>query len=273
MSRRVHDFVAQGYNSTSGIIADKNRVILEALQQRIEGRTETLRVVDLGVGDGALLKMLEDGLSLPLEMTGVDVSPAMLGVARTRVKNLRTVHASATEAASHLPHGSFDLVLAHFILAYVKRRELLKQARALLAPGGVMSLVTSTNHSAAGLHEQLDRLFRHSPNPLRRFIAKAIDNGFAKSDVPDSFEDLLPDFEAAGLDVINRQTLRFPLHVEGPADAYRLCIEEGWAANILSAPMVPVHIMTSAARMGLEMFEYPYICVQVVEVVDLVAKP
>ena len=109
MSRRVHDSVARHYNSGDGIIAAKNRIVAERLAARWQGRTEPLRVVDLGVGDGALLAHLSTQ-GVPMQMTGVDVSPAMLREAGRRVP-LTTLEARAEEADRHLPHGSYDLVL------------------------------------------------------------------------------------------------------------------------------------------------------------------
>ena len=110
MSLRVHDDVARQYNSDDGIIAAKNQAVLEGLKQRFGPRAAALRVADLGVGDGAQLQMLTT-LACPLAMTGLDVSPAMLRLAAQRVP-LTAVLAPAQDAAAHLPHGAFDLVLA-----------------------------------------------------------------------------------------------------------------------------------------------------------------
>lgn len=269
MSRRIHDYVAQGYNSSSGIIGEKNKEVLLAVRDRFADKKGPVRVIDLGVGDGAFLEMLRV-LPQRFEFTGVDISPAMLEVACKRVPMVPIV-ASATRAADHAPAGAFDLVVAHFILAYVDPRPLLEQARRLLAPGGVVSLVTSTNNAAIPLREQLERLFRHSCNPIRRIWAAAIDRAMERSFVPEDFESFLPLISEAGLKVAGRQSLRFPVVFRNEAEGFQSCIEEGWTVNILQAPLIPVGLMVKLTRRAATLFEYPYECTQVIEVLELEA--
>ncbi|MDA8233031.1 MAG: class I SAM-dependent methyltransferase [Magnetospirillum sp.] len=269
MSRRIHDYVARGYNSGSEIIGQKNREVVSSIRTRFWATDDVIRVIDLGVGDGAFLEMLSS-LPLRLEFTGVDISTAMLDLAHRRVP-LTPVVASAAEAAEHAPAQAFDLVVVHFILAYVDPAKVLDQARRLLAPGGVISLVTSTNHAAIPLRRQIERLFRHSRNPLRRITAAAVDRGMARSHVPEDFEALLPVIRDCGLKLANRRSLHFPVVLRDAADAFHRCIEEGWTANVLHAPPIPVGAMVRLARLALKLFEYPYECVQVIEVLELEA--
>jgi len=253
MTRRIHDAVARRYNSADGIIAAKNRIVVETLRRRWAEHQEPLRVADLGVGDGALLEQL-CALPVPLRMTGLDVSPAMLEVASRRVA-MTPVLASAEHAAQHLPRGEFDLVLSHFILAYVPRRVLLEQARHLLAPDGVLSLVSSTNEGAAALE--------------LRLVAWATDRAFAASHVPRNFDELAADLAATGLQLLDRQTLRVPVTFHSPDDAFRFGIDEGWAVNVLAMPGVPVAGARALTRYGLNFFDYPFEFTQTVEILQL----
>lgn len=268
MTRHIHDLVARSYNSDHGIIAEKNREVAAALARRWRHRIGTLRILDLGVGDGAMLERLA-ALPHRFDFTGIDISAAMLDQARRRVP-LRTIRASATEAGLHLRDETFDLVLAHFILAYVPPAPLLRQAARLLAPGGVVSLVTSTNHGAGPLMAQLDRRFRRSPNPLRRLVARAVDRGMAMSSVPDGIAELEAVIRAAGLRVDQRHSRMFPVLLEGPDDAFRMAFDEGWAANVLDAPAIPPSVMRVAARRALDLFDYPHAFDQQVEILELV---
>jgi len=54
---RIHDDVAAGHNADTGIIGRKNKVVCQQLSLQWAQRPmhEPLQVVDLGVGDGALL--------------------------------------------------------------------------------------------------------------------------------------------------------------------------------------------------------------------------
>ncbi len=266
MSRRVHDAVARGYNSDSGIIAAKNRTVAAALQARWGARRDPLRVADLGVGDGALLAQLA-ALKLPMRMTGLDISPAMLRLAAGRVP-MTPVRGSAAEALEYLPAGQFDLVLSHFIFAYVDRAQLLSQACGLLARGGILSVVTSTDEGGAPFHEGLERVFRHSRNPLRRAIGWAADRALAASHVPRDFATLAADIESAGLAVLARRTLRTRVVFHGPDDAYRFGVEEGWAAGMLAVPGVPLRLAQAVVRWGTRQYEYPFEFTHVTEIVD-----
>ena len=266
MSRRVHDAVARGYNSEHGIIAAKNRTVAAAMQARWGGRRDPLQVADLGVGDGALLARLA-ALNLPMRMTGLDISPAMLRLAAGRVA-LTPVRGSAAEALKHLPAGQFDLVLSHFIFAYVDRAQLLAQACGLLARGGMLSVVTSTDEGGAPFHDGLERVFRHSRNPLRRAIGWAADRAIAASHVPRDFATLAADLERAGLAVLARRTLRTRMVFHGPDDAYRFGVEEGWGAGMLAVPGVPLRLAQAIVRWGTRQVEYPFEFTHVTEIVD-----
>lgn len=271
MSTDLHDRVARTYNSETGLIADKNRRVLHRQRQRWAGRPASLTVVDLGVGDGALLEALQreltGDLGVPLSMTGLDISPAMLEQAGQRVP-LRPVLSCAGEAALHLPAGTFDLVLAHFILAYVDRRQVLQQARRLLSRQGVLSVATSTNEGAAPLKAQIESHFRSSLNPLRRMIAWATDRAFGLSSVPDRAEDLVADAQACGLRILSRETLRQTIVFSSAAEAYRFAIEDGWCVNVMTVPGLPVSVGQSLVRSGLGLFRYPFVFTQVIEMME-----
>jgi SAM-dependent methyltransferase len=266
MSRRVHDAVARGYDSAGGIIGAKNGVFAEAVAGRWGGRARPLRVVDLGVGDGAALASLA-GLDIALEMTGVDVSVAMLRRASERVR-LRTVHAPAQDALRHLPARVADLVVAHFILAYVPCEAVARQAAGLLAPGGVLSLATTTEEGGAPFHERLDRHFLSSRNPARRHIGRLAQRGLALSHVPKRWEDLARCLADAGLAVLSRRTLRLPVVFRDASEAYRFGIEEGWAANFLAGSGLPLPVAKAVAWAGLRLCDYPFEVTQVIEIVE-----
>lgn len=268
MSRRAHDSVAAGYNSGSGIIAEKNREVAVNLGERLRQRPGPLAVADLGVGDGGMLVQLSS-LGLPMTMTGLDVSPAMLRLAATRVPRLSTVNAPAQRASEVLPAGVFDLVLAHFILAYVERRTLLEQARDLLAPGGVLSLVTTTEEGGGPFFEGLDRFFLRSRNPLKRVIGWVCQRAIAQSHVPKSFASLEAEIHAAGLVLLRRETMLQHITFDDAAAAYRFGIEEGWAANFLTMPGVPVRLAQAVARWGTRQATYPFSFTHVIEMLEI----
>ena len=114
------------YNNSAGRYATANRFgsISESHQCAINQITQAhlglkthYKVLDLGVGNGAFLEKLK--IHMPLaEFTGIDVSKDLLKRAHESLP-LTTIETSATEASHYLPHHNQDLVLAHFINAYI----------------------------------------------------------------------------------------------------------------------------------------------------------
>ena len=98
-------------------------------------------ILDVGCGTGTLLARMHD-LEPRARLQGIDVSSAMLGVART------TLHGVAVDlwhgTASHLPLAdeSVDLVTMASMLHYLRRPSVAcVEARRVLRPSGVLAIV------------------------------------------------------------------------------------------------------------------------------------
>jgi len=107
-------------------------------------------ILDVGCGTGTLLARMHD-LEPRARLQGIDVSSAMLGVART------TLHGVAVDlwhgTASHLPLAdrSVDLVTMASIFHYLRRPSVAcVEARRVLRPGGVLSIVDYRPRAGAG---------------------------------------------------------------------------------------------------------------------------
>lgn len=254
--RDVHDRVARSYRSGDGIIGAKTEAALETLAGVWSGWPDPVRVVDLGVGDGDLLDRLRQSCPVALQPTGVDISGAMLDKAGQRLPDLHPVHASAADASAHLPPAAFSVAFAHFILAYVPLDAVLREAAHLLAPGGLLSLATSTNRMAEPLRAQIDALEKE-PSPRARLAAWAARRGLTLTNTPDDFEAMLPAFAAAGFTVADRRTLDFEVAFHNADEAYTFAVEEGWCANAMTHPVLPPDLMAKLIAWGLEAFHYP----------------
>jgi SAM-dependent methyltransferase len=95
------------------------------------------RVLDLGCGTGDLTLML---LGLGAQVTALDLSPAMVALARKRAELFGPASAAqwvaAPVEASGLPSGRFDVVLGRFILHHLDLERAAREISRLLAPGG-----------------------------------------------------------------------------------------------------------------------------------------
>jgi demethylmenaquinone methyltransferase/2-methoxy-6-polyprenyl-1,4-benzoquinol methylase len=96
-------------------------------------------ILDLGCGTGNLaLRLAARGL----HVTGVDLSPDMLDVAREKTAAsvaVRWVQAGAVELIDHFQPGAFDTIVSVLLfseLSASEQREALRQCHLLLRPGG-----------------------------------------------------------------------------------------------------------------------------------------
>jgi len=123
--------------------------------------TEKTRVLEFGSGTGGITaRMLRRGA----QVTCVDRSAPMMERARRRAPEARFIDADARSFASD---ERFDRVLLAFFLheqVSADRIAILKNARALLAPGG-FAVVADSAAPAAGLSRRLWRGFIRSFEP------------------------------------------------------------------------------------------------------------
>jgi SAM-dependent methyltransferase len=109
----------------------------EWLIGQLEGRANGGRVLDVGCGTGVptARQLLDAGLTV----TGIDISPGMLELARRNVPeaDLRLLDVAEVDEAL----GAFDAIAAFFSLLLLPRKDIpdaLGQLRSLLAPGGLL---------------------------------------------------------------------------------------------------------------------------------------
>lgn len=120
--------------------------VYDPLLERVfrPGRTAAIARLDLQPGERVVLVGIGTGLDLPLlprqvEVTGIDISPAMLARARDRARALHLDVDLREGDAAHtgLPSGGHDAVVLHLVLSVVPDpRAVLREAMRLLRPGG-----------------------------------------------------------------------------------------------------------------------------------------
>jgi ubiquinone/menaquinone biosynthesis C-methylase UbiE len=156
--RAAWDRAAPGYDRA---IAWFERSFVGDARDWIAGRAAG-EVLEVGIGTGRNLGRYPPGVAL----TGVDLSPAMLAVARDRAAALgvdvRLVEGDAQ--ALDLPDAAFDTVVATLALCAVPddRRAVAELVR-VLRPGGRLLLldhVVATNRAARLVQRALDPLAR-----------------------------------------------------------------------------------------------------------------
>ncbi len=116
------------------------------------------RLLDLGCGTGVLLRELV-GRGMSLRLCGVDLSPAMVAVARAGLPAAVGLGV-ADAAALPFPAGCFDVVLStssfHF---WPQPHRVLSEVRRILAPGGRLAITDwCADYLACRLYDRVLRL-------------------------------------------------------------------------------------------------------------------
>jgi ubiquinone/menaquinone biosynthesis C-methylase UbiE len=112
---------------------------IDSVYNHVTGLARGPDVLDLGCGTGVLTSRLA---ARGLHVTGLDLSPGMLDVARQKVSanaGLRWVQAGAVELIDHFQPASFDTIVSVLLfseLSAAEQTEVLRQCRLLLRAGG-----------------------------------------------------------------------------------------------------------------------------------------
>ena len=136
-----YDAMAAEYSS------DNDEGVFNSLYERpailsMLGDVKGLRVLDIGCGAGQLTRELVERGAV---VTGIDVSPAMVEIARNRLGGLATFTIGALSEPLPFESGSFDVVVASLVMHYIEEwTPVLKEILRVLTPDG--SLALSTHH-------------------------------------------------------------------------------------------------------------------------------
>lgn len=127
---------------------------VEAAIGKIVGDGPLFAALDVGTGTGRMLQLLSPHAE---RVVGVDLSPAMLAVARAGVEraNLRNVQLRQGDIyALPVERDAYDLVLVHQVLHYLDDPvRALKEAARAMRPGGRLVVVDFAPHALEFLRE------------------------------------------------------------------------------------------------------------------------
>lgn len=183
--REVFDGYAAGFDQhltgklgyrTPGLLAN-------TLRSNATGASpNTLNILDLGCGTGLFGEEIKD---LSKHLTGIDLSPRMIDMARQRQIYDELIVADLLDHLTEVEPGQFDLVAAADVFNYVGNLlPVFKQVSRILAPGGwfTFSIEAPTQKSGDFLLDQTGR-YQHHQDYLARLGAQF---GFIQADFSES---------------------------------------------------------------------------------------
>lgn len=120
---------AEGYDRNARFVSDLGSEILRWLAAK-PGE----HILDLGCGDGALTKKIQD---IGANVIGIDQSPDLLEAAIARGIDARPIDAREMDVRELRPDGKFDAVFSNAVLHWIPDADrILTRIRDVLKPGG-----------------------------------------------------------------------------------------------------------------------------------------
>jgi ubiquinone/menaquinone biosynthesis C-methylase UbiE len=263
----MYNQIADNYATANrfGAISESHVVAIEQMKKHHLGMSPHFKVLDLGVGDGAFLSDLRQ-IMPKSEFTGIDVSSEMLKLARKALP-LTTIEASAAEASKFLPAHSQDLILAHFIKAYIPISVLFNEANLLARATGFFSMITTTYDSFPVAQQHLAK-FIAQDSILSTVVGHYYKSIVKNTTVAANQEELMDSFQKHQFEIVEHQRLEIPIVINNIDELAVFGIEGTWFLNSLSIRMLPKKFLIERLkRLFSKIFTFPYHDTHIIDVV------
>lgn len=248
-----------------GAISESHRVAIAQIQKAHLGLKSNYKVLDLGVGNGAFLQNLQQVMP-KASFTGIDVSGEMLKQA-CQALPLNAIEGNAVEAERFLPPHSQDLVLAHFINAYIPISCIFNEAKLLTRANGHFSMITTT-YDSFPIAQQLLAEFIAQDSILSTVIGHYYKSIIRNITVAANKEELLRTFEQNQFEVIAHERIEIPISLHTIDDLALFGIDGTWFLNSLSIRMLPKSfLLQRLRRLFTKIFTFPYHDTHIIDVV------
>jgi ubiquinone/menaquinone biosynthesis C-methylase UbiE len=265
--KAMYNEIAGPYDTADqfGSISESHRSAIAQVRQEHLGLRQGYRVLDFGVGNGAFLEKLQQFMP-GAGFTGIDISSEMLTNARKALP-LTTIEASAAEASHYLPHHSQDLVLAHFINAYVPIHILFQEADLLTRANGYFSLITTTYESFPVAQRSLAD-FIAKGSLMSRVVGHYYKAAVKNTTVASGQEELLAAFREHHFKVVHHERLHIPITLQDINELALFGIEGTWFLNSISTRMLPKNFLLERLKRVFEkIFIFPYQDTHIIDVI------
>ncbi len=265
--KAMYNNLAHQYNMADqfGSITKSHESAVAQIEKLFPKSRPHAHVLDLGVGDGSFLKQLQDYIPTA-EYTGVDVSAEMLKRAEEAL-DLKTIETSAVEVEQFLPPHSQDLVLAHFINAYIPMPALFETVRTLTKANGYFSFITTTYDSFPVAQQYLAEFIAEG-TLISSVVGHYYKSILKNTTVAPGEQELLQAFSKYDFEVLEHQRFHIPVVLNDIDELALFGIEGTWFLNSLSIKMLPKSFLLQRLKRLFErIFTFPYHDTHVIDVV------
>lgn len=265
--KAMYNQIADNYTIANrfGAISESHAIAIQQIKNCHLGLKPHYKVLDFGVGDGAFLLKLQKALP-KADFTGIDVSSEMLKKA-SQALTLKTIETSAAQADRYLPPHSQDLVLAHFINAYIPINILFDEARLLTRANGHFSMITTTYDSFPLAQRQLAE-FISQDSILSSVVGHYYKSIVKNTTVAANQNELLAAFKRYQFDIVEHKRLEIPITLNNIDELALFGIEGTWFLNTLSIRMLPKYfIIQRLKRLFSKIFTFPYHDTHIIDIV------
>jgi trans-aconitate methyltransferase len=252
---KLYDKVANTYNQdVSGQVLNQAKKV--AIDLAIQQRNQFSSILALGVGDGTDLLPYKQQFP-KADLHGLDISENMLKKAAATL-DCATYYGDIAKASSLIQKHDFDLIIAHFVTAYVPLPSILSECKKMLPKNGMVSIVTNTMSSFTNAQALLPKL-ENSSNPFNRLVAHHVKKALKTVYVPKNLNHLESMFSEEGfnLTVLKEEEIQIELNSE--KDIYDFFINGGWFVSGLVHPLLPDGLLRKvSSQLVHRLFPIPY---------------
>lgn len=264
---KIYDKAVKHYSQdVSAEVLDKsNKLVIDFIAKHYP---QIKKILALGIGDGFFLVPYMRAYP-KAKLAGLDISVNMLEKAK-KTLGCETHHGGIAEASSIVQDKDFDLLMAHFVCAYVTPHEILRESKKLLKKGGYLSLVSNVEASFPKMHS-LYQNYVSQKGFLRSYLKKHIDQSLETVTVPKDVESFVKQVEQEGYSLLQKESLTIEVSFDDAESLYQFFVGAGWFANGLVHSLLPVGVIKFIfKRLIKKLIQFP--CCDALKIAVITAK-
>lgn len=252
---QIYNKVAKTYNQSisAEVLSAANNRAYKLLQSLDRAPND---ILSLGVGDGHF--MLPYKKAYPkAKLHGLDISKRMLDKAEENL-DCEVYHGDIADTAMLVKDERFDLVLAHFVCAYVAKTRLLDQCHQVLNPGGMISIVTNTHQSLSNMR-RLFADYLDNKSRFRQTVKQHVDNALRTVHVPHDLTSLKSFLNKNHFEVCRSGVEEVQLTFNHVEEFHHFFIHGGWfVSGLLHRYFPPALLRTMFKRLVNRHIPFPF---------------